>query len=108
MLRPVADRCRQMAPSKKKAPSKAPVAMKAPVWHDGDVAVVSAKRRDFSKADLRLFRGLAILAEDTVVAWEENDVKDLTAFVTLVKVLEEDEGVAAWGKWVLATRDKIL
>jgi len=103
-----------MAPSKKKkAPSKAPIAIKAPVWHDGIVAVVSAKRRDFSKADLRLFRGLAMLAEDTVVVWEENDAKDLTAFVALgyalsgidgawngskedlVKVLEEDEGVVA-------------
>ena len=99
--------------------------MKAPVWCDGIVAVVSAKRRDFSKADLRLFRGLAMLAEDTVVVWEKNDAKDLTAFVALgytlsgidgawngskedlVKVLKEDEGVAAWGKWVLATRDKI-
>ena len=61
-----------MAPSKK-APSKAP-AMKAPVWNDRVVTLVSAKRKDLSKADLRLFRGLAMLAEATVVAWEENDV----------------------------------
>jgi len=35
-------------------------------------------------------------------SWDISDNKDFIA------MLKEDEGVAAWAKWVLATRDRIL
>ena len=95
--------------------------MKAPTCKvDGAITFTSVKRKTFSKTELRPYKKLAILAEETVIAWEE---KDLKAFVALgyalsgidgvwsgtkedLMIVLEDKGVAAWGKWVLATRDK--
>ena len=97
--------------------------MKAPTCKvDGSITFTSVKRKTFSKIELRSYKELAIPAEETVIAWEE---KDLKAFVALgyalsgiagvwsgtkedLMIVLEDKDVAAWGKWVLATRDKIL
>ena len=67
-----------------KAHTKAP-AMKAPTCKvDGTITVTLVKRKTFSKTKLQSYKELAISAEETVIAWEENSLQDLKAFVAQV------------------------
>ena len=54
--------------------------------------IPSVKRKTLSRDDVRLFKDIAMEAEAVVIAWEENNAKDLMAFVILGYAMSRIDG----------------